>query len=212
MTFCSLSGGTDAVGRPAATGSAEHDPGAVPALQPAGLAPGVPLASGWPLRSHLELGAFPSAVPCARLHARHVMREWGLATLADTVELLVSEILTNAVRASASLPGGRRNGTAGADIPTVRLWLAANQQWVLIQVWDSCQSKPQRQEPALDAEGGRGLLLVQALSTEWGEYVADGWTGKIVWSMVETTPTPRSCDPGICPARAITEGENSPGS
>ena len=31
-----------------------------------------------PLRSYLELGALPTAVPCARLHARHLMWEWGL--------------------------------------------------------------------------------------------------------------------------------------
>jgi len=31
----------------------------------------------WPLCSYLELGALPTAVPCARLHARHVLREWG---------------------------------------------------------------------------------------------------------------------------------------
>ena len=35
-----------------------------------------------PLRSYLELGALPTAVPCARLHARHVLWEWGLNGLA----------------------------------------------------------------------------------------------------------------------------------
>jgi len=35
----------------------------------------------WPLQSFLELGALPGAVPCARLHARHVLWEWGLASL-----------------------------------------------------------------------------------------------------------------------------------
>jgi hypothetical protein len=34
-------------------------------------------AASWPLRSHLELGALSSAVPCARLHAKHVLWEWG---------------------------------------------------------------------------------------------------------------------------------------
>jgi hypothetical protein len=36
--------------------------------------------ASWPLRSHLELGALPSAVPCARLHAKHVLWEWGNLT------------------------------------------------------------------------------------------------------------------------------------
>jgi hypothetical protein len=44
----------------------------------------------WPLASYLELGALPSAVPSARLHARLVMAEWGFASLADAAELIVS--------------------------------------------------------------------------------------------------------------------------
>jgi hypothetical protein len=53
-----------------------------------------------PLRSYLELGALPTAVPCARLHARHVLWEWGLNRLAQDTELLVSrELVTNAERA-----------------------------------------------------------------------------------------------------------------
>jgi anti-sigma regulatory factor (Ser/Thr protein kinase) len=50
------------------------------------------------------LGALPNAVPCARLHASLVLAEWGLKALAETAELIVSELVTNAVRASAALP------------------------------------------------------------------------------------------------------------
>ena len=52
--------------------------------------------SEWPLTSNLELGALASAVPCARLHARLVLLEWGLAHIADDAELIVSELTTNA--------------------------------------------------------------------------------------------------------------------
>lgn len=55
----------------------------------------------WPLQSFLELGALPGAVPCARLHARHVLREWGLADLADSTELLVSELSRTVCRRPA---------------------------------------------------------------------------------------------------------------
>jgi hypothetical protein len=48
----------------------------------------------WPLRSHLELGALPSAVPCARLHVRHMLWEWGLAGLAGDA------LVSNAVAAT----------------------------------------------------------------------------------------------------------------
>jgi hypothetical protein len=54
-------------------------------------------ADSWPLRSYLELGALPSAVPCARLHAKQVLWEWGLDALAEAVELVVSDSLNLSV-------------------------------------------------------------------------------------------------------------------
>ena len=53
-------------------------------------------------QSYLELGAYPSAVPCARLHARNVLYEWGVRPIADTVELIVSDSL-NLANCSACL-------------------------------------------------------------------------------------------------------------
>jgi hypothetical protein len=50
-------------------------------------------AGEWPLHSFLELGALDGAVPSARLHARHVLCEWGLAASGDAVELVVSDSL-----------------------------------------------------------------------------------------------------------------------
>ena len=47
------------------------------------------MTSQWPLHSFLELGALPGAAPCARLHARHLLWEWGLAALTDSTELVV---------------------------------------------------------------------------------------------------------------------------
>jgi anti-sigma regulatory factor (Ser/Thr protein kinase) len=125
----------------------------------------------WPLQTHLELGALPSAVSCARGHARSVVVEWGLADLADTVALLVSELMTNAVRASARL--------AASDPPIVRLWLACDQASVTIHVWDASSEMPVRRDAGPDTEGGRGLLVVDALSTDWGTYRRDN--GKVVW-------------------------------
>jgi anti-sigma regulatory factor (Ser/Thr protein kinase) len=76
----------------------------------------------WPLRSSLELGALSTAVPCACLHVRHVLWEWGLNSLAESAELVVSELVTNAVDAAG--PPGR----------TVSLNLAADATRVLIEV------------------------------------------------------------------------------
>ena len=52
----------------------------------------------------LELGALSSTVPCACLHVKHVLWDWGLNSLAERAELLVSELVTNAVNAT-SQPG-----------------------------------------------------------------------------------------------------------
>jgi hypothetical protein len=64
----------------------------------AGPAPGP--RSAWQFQSVLAIGALPTATPCARLHARNIACEWGLHALADTIELVVSELVTNAVKAS----------------------------------------------------------------------------------------------------------------
>jgi hypothetical protein len=84
-----------------------------------------------PLRSYLELGALPTAVPCARLHAGHVLWEWGLNGLAQDSELLVSELVTNAVKA-----------TARRDQAAVRLRLSGDRTRVLIAVWDADPRPP----------------------------------------------------------------------
>ncbi len=137
--------------------------------------------SATPLRSYLELGALPTAVPCARLHARHVLREWGLNGLAPDSELLVSELVTNAVTA-----------TAGHDEAAVRLRLSGDSTRVLIEVWDADPRPPTPKDlgeygtPDPQDEGGRGLFLVTALSTRWGWYPTRGPAGKVVWCETRT--------------------------
>lgn len=90
--------------------------------------------SAWPLRSSLELGALPSAVPCARLHTRLVLAEWRLKTQAETAELLVSELVSNGVQASEGMIGCRYRGRWTPSVPPVRLWLCSDRQSVLVQV------------------------------------------------------------------------------
>jgi anti-sigma regulatory factor (Ser/Thr protein kinase) len=139
---------------------------------------------GWELHNFLELGALPSAVPCARLHTKQILWEWHLKALTDTAELIVSELVTNAVRASAGLTGSRRSGRWVPGVPAVRLWLFSDRRRVLIQVWDGNDKLPAPQHAEPDAETGRGLLLVESLTAEWGSYPPERSSGKVVWATV----------------------------
>jgi hypothetical protein len=134
--------------------------------------------------TYLELGALPTAVPCARLHVKHVMREWQMQEMADTVELIVSELVTNAMRASEGLTSSRFAGHWAPGLPPVRLWLASDGQHAVVQVWDANDQLPVRQHAALDAESGRGLQLVESLANEWGSYTPDASSGKVVWAVI----------------------------
>ncbi|HUY50825.1 MAG TPA: ATP-binding protein [Streptosporangiaceae bacterium] len=114
---------------------------------------GTSMHGEWPLRDFIELGPLPGAVPCARLHSRQLMWEWGFASLSEIVELLVSELVTNAIKASRS---------TGLITP-VRLWLRADKTRVLILVWDASPQAPARMNISGDAEGaGPVTCLTQA--------------------------------------------------
>jgi anti-sigma regulatory factor (Ser/Thr protein kinase) len=129
-----------------------------------------------PLMSYLELAALPSAVPCFRLHARAVALEWDLAALVDKIELIVSELVTNAIQASQ---GSNGNGLTAA---IVRLWLSSDMHCVLIRVWDGSGHMPLRRDAKPDDEGGRGLMLVEYMANDWGAHRVED--GKMVWVIV----------------------------
>jgi hypothetical protein len=161
---------------------------------PAQLASPAASAAWWPEHSILELGALPSAVPCVRLHTTAVLREWRLAALADAAELVASELATNAVQASST-----QAEQASAGLPVVRLHLASDHRQVLVEVGDSDPRPPAPAGPDPERDGGRGLLLVEAVSARWGCYYlnpgishagrAPGPTliepgAKIVWALI----------------------------
>jgi len=127
----------------------------------------------WPLQDLLELGALAGAVPCARLHARQVLWEWGIpGSLGENTELLVAELVTNAIKASREM----------TQASPVRLWLASDSAQVLILVWDASPRPPARMDASADAETGRGLMLVAAISERWGWYSREDGNGKFVWA------------------------------
>jgi histidine kinase-like protein len=121
--------------------------------------------------SYLELAPLPGAIPCAHLHAVHVLHEWGLRDLACDAALIVSELTTNAADASIVLPGR----------PPIALRLVATDTLLRIEVWDHSPLDLEPREADARAECGRGLMVVAALSARWGSK-RTGYQRKVVWA------------------------------
>lgn len=112
----------------------------------------------WPLISKLALAPLPTAIGCGRDHARLALTEWGLDHLLDDAVLLVSELLTNALKASWAL-----------KVPTpIVLRLLANDRQLLIEAWGQWIEGFDLNRKPYNAEQGRGLMVVAAMSKRWG--------------------------------------------
>lgn len=132
----------------------------------------------------LATEALPTATPCARLHVRHVLSDWGLTDTADTVELVVSELVTNAIQ--ASMTHDRRPPRADdRNLSCVHVRLASNRLETLVEVWDGNPGLPWLKHSTADDEGGRGLMLVAALSKQWGWGRSLRGPGKVAWALIE---------------------------
>ncbi|MGG7609004.1 SpoIIE family protein phosphatase [Streptomyces sp. ZG43] len=105
----------------------------------------------------------PKSVGRARELARTQLESWGLDALVDTVELLVSELVTNALRYGEG---------------EIRLRLLLDRTLVC-EVWDAGLVQPRRRRARDTDEGGRGLQLVGLLSASWGSRRTP--RGKTVW-------------------------------
>jgi len=91
-----------------------------------------------------EYPPLPESVPRARRHARHVLGQWGFGAIAADAELALSELLSNAERASAVLPSR----------PGVRVRLLADPGQVMIEVLDRAPGRPVRMAPTETTVGG----------------------------------------------------------
>jgi anti-sigma regulatory factor (Ser/Thr protein kinase) len=101
----------------------------------------------------------------------HVLHEWGLRDRADDAALIVSELITNAADASMVLP----------ERPPIALRLLASEKSLVIEVWDHSPLDLEPSEADPDAECGRGLTVVAALSDRWGSK-RTGHRRKVVWA------------------------------
>lgn len=127
----------------------------------------------------MTLPAVSRSVRLSR-HATHAaLTAWQLAHVDEAAALLVSELVTNAVRHAE-----------GIDVVTVNLH--AGRTWLRIEVQDADRHWPQPRIPGRYDESGFGFILVDALASNWG--VRETEAGKAVWAELDTR---QGSGPGI---------------
>ncbi|WP_438363904.1 SpoIIE family protein phosphatase [Streptomyces viridosporus] len=119
----------------------------------------------WPVPSD------PAAVAEVRAAVARKLTEWGLEELAFTTELILSELVTNAIR------------YGGTPIQVRML----HDRHLICEVYDSSNTSPHLRYATMTDEGGRGLFLVSQLAERWGTRYLPA--GKVIWT---EQPLPRS--------------------
>jgi anti-sigma regulatory factor (Ser/Thr protein kinase) len=150
------------------------------AWQPARAGQPRPLATG-----SLTLVTLPTSPFWARRYTRTFLdscRGIGKGTT-ETAELLVSELVTNAVRFAGD-PAHTLRYSERASAGLISLTLRHFREGLLIEVYDTDDNPPVLSGPDDDTEGGRGLILVNALSKEWSYFFPPGG-GKVVYCILE---------------------------
>lgn len=119
------------------------------------------------------LPAAPASVGVARRNVRESLTEWGMdAETCDNAVLVTSELVTNALTHTAS------------EWIVCRVHIAEERLHIEVEDQHRGWTLPAQRRPDPDDQGGRGLLLVGALSSDWGvRDTADG-SGRIVWAVL----------------------------
>lgn len=134
----------------------------------------------------LTLAAVPTAVRCSRMFAALILKHWGLGDLVETAELLMSELVTNAVKSTGVLDMSP-SWSALNDLALIKVRLVLLEDGVIIEVVDRDRHPPAIPEQSVDAESGRGLLLIDAMSKRWDFYFPPSG-GKAVWCELAFPP------------------------
>jgi len=114
----------------------------------------------------------PAAVRAVRAAAGRQLAAWGMAEAAFTTELIVSELVTNAIR----------HGDGPVQLRLLR------DNVLICEVADASSTSPRLRRARTTDEGGRGLFLVAQLAQRWGtRYTPSG--GKVIWAEQPLTPS-----------------------
>ncbi|QGV82056.1 SpoIIE family protein phosphatase [Streptomyces ficellus] len=115
----------------------------------------------------------PSAVAGVRAACGRQLEQWGLEDIGFTTELILSELITNAIR-------------YGSEPIHVRMLY---ERCLICEVSDGSSTSPHLRRAATTDEGGRGLFLVSQLTDRWGTRYTP--TGKVMWTEQSPTAGPR---------------------
>ncbi|WP_059010738.1 ATP-binding protein [Streptomyces specialis] len=140
----------------------------------------------------LGLPPRPESVRQARDFTRSTLHGWRLPELFDGVALVVSELVTNALR-HGTRPRTAEFGTdfESAAPPAVELELMRCARRLICAVQDPSDASPRlgrMDDMDASAESGRGLYLVECFSDGWGwRPLTGGRNGKVVWAVFQTS-------------------------
>lgn len=142
-----------------------------------------------------DLAGRPESAKTARDFTRRTLREWRMARLSDVAELVVSELVTNALRhgllSARWMPGEH----------PIRLRLLRQNPYLMCMVTDPDSAGPVRIDSHNGAESGRGLQVIESCSVRWGWQLLDaraldaraldgrgraGGVGKVVWALLRS--------------------------
>jgi serine/threonine-protein kinase RsbW len=104
----------------------------------------------------VRLARQPSAAAEARAQVRAALRAWDIPVDHDIAIMLTSDLVTNAIRYGYG--------------ETVTLAIRCSRSQLRIDVYDKSRYPPAGADEPADADGGRGLVLVAALSSDWGSF------------------------------------------
>ena|SRR6266566_1609639 len=135
-------------------------------------------SSGYPTFARCFLPPEPRAVKTAREFTRTALGSFGTSELFDDAAVVISELVTNAVQCGPRAGVARTAADARIEVVLVR-----HGSQLLCVVTDSNPGQPVSMDPDYGAEDGRGLWVVEAMSSLWG------WTPlcrgrKAVWAVL----------------------------
>ena len=165
----------------------------------------LPVPSAWwetPAVTSCVLAASPESARAARHFTREVLLSWGFGRLLDEAETIIGELVVNAVQhgsRAAARTSWRTGGSTGPipvygdggsgqpEPPTateiLKLCLLRRIGELMLAVIDASDDAPTPRQPDWVRESGRGLQIVDALSSVWGWSPIDGH-GKAVWAVL----------------------------